>query len=40
MKKVTILGTGSYVPPRVLSNFDLQKMGLETTDEWIAQRTG
>lgn len=40
MKKITILGTGSYVPPKVLSNFDLQKMGLDTTDEWIAQRTG
>jgi 3-oxoacyl-[acyl-carrier-protein] synthase-3 len=34
------LGTGSYVPPKVLSNLDLQKMGLDTTDEWIIQRTG
>jgi 3-oxoacyl-[acyl-carrier-protein] synthase-3 len=40
MKKITILGTGSYVPPKRLTNFDLQKMGLDTTDEWIAQRTG
>jgi 3-oxoacyl-[acyl-carrier-protein] synthase-3 len=40
MKTVRILGTGSYVPPKVLTNFDLEKMGLETTDEWIAQRTG
>jgi 3-oxoacyl-[acyl-carrier-protein] synthase-3 len=40
MKKITILGTGSYVPPKILTNFDLQKMGLDTTDEWIAQRTG
>ena len=40
MKPVRILGTGSYVPPKVLSNSDLQKMGLDTTDEWIAQRTG
>jgi 3-oxoacyl-[acyl-carrier-protein] synthase-3 len=40
MDKITILGTGSYVPPKVLANPDLQKMGLETTDEWIAQRTG
>ncbi len=38
--KVVILGTGSYVPPKVLTNFDLQKMGLDTTDEWIVQRTG
>ncbi len=40
MKKITILGTGSYVPPKILTNSDLQKMGLDTTDEWIAQRTG
>lgn len=37
---VRILGTGSYVPPKVLTNFDLQEMGLDTTDEWIVQRTG
>jgi 3-oxoacyl-[acyl-carrier-protein] synthase-3 len=37
---IRILGTGSYVPPKRLTNFDLQKMGLETTDEWIVQRTG
>jgi 3-oxoacyl-[acyl-carrier-protein] synthase-3 len=40
MGSIRILGTGSYVPPRVLTNFDLQKMGLDTTDEWIVQRTG
>jgi len=40
MKSVRILGTGSYVPPRVLTNFDLQNMGLDTTDEWIVKRTG
>jgi 3-oxoacyl-[acyl-carrier-protein] synthase-3 len=40
MDKISILGTGSYVPPKVLANADLQKMGLDTTDEWIAQRTG
>ncbi|MEE9612720.1 MAG: beta-ketoacyl-ACP synthase III, partial [Desulfatiglandales bacterium] len=37
---IRILGTGSYVPPKRLTNFDLQKMGLDTTDEWIVQRTG
>ncbi len=37
---IRILGTGSYVPPRRLTNADLQKWGLETTDEWIVQRTG
>ncbi len=40
MEAVRILGTGSYVPPKVLTNFDLEKMGLDTTDEWIVQRTG
>jgi 3-oxoacyl-[acyl-carrier-protein] synthase-3 len=40
MKRIRILGTGSYVPPKVLTNFDLQAMGLDTTDEWITQRTG
>jgi 3-oxoacyl-[acyl-carrier-protein] synthase III len=36
---ITILGTGSYVPPRVLHNRDLEKT-LNTSDEWITQRTG
>lgn len=40
MNDIIILGTGSYVPPKVLTNFDLQKMGLDTTDEWITTRTG
>jgi len=40
MSSVRILGTGSYVPPKVLSNFDIQKMGLDTSDEWIVKRTG
>ncbi len=40
MGGVQLLGTGSHVPPRVLSNADLETMGLETTDEWIVQRTG
>ena len=34
-----ILGTGAYVPERVLSNFDLENM-VETSDEWITTRTG
>ena len=34
-----ITGTGSYLPQKVLSNFDLEKM-VETTDEWIRTRTG
>lgn len=40
MKTIRILGTGAYVPPKILNNFDLQKMGLDTTHEWIVQRTG
>jgi 3-oxoacyl-[acyl-carrier-protein] synthase-3 len=40
MPSVRILGTGSYVPPKVLSNYDIQKMGLDTSDEWIVKRTG
>ena len=40
MEPVRILGTGSFVPPKVLSNLDLQEMGLNTTDEWVVQRTG
>jgi 3-oxoacyl-[acyl-carrier-protein] synthase-3 len=34
-----ITGVGSYVPPQAYTNFDLEKM-LDTTDEWIQQRTG
>ena len=40
MTYIRILGTGSYVPPKRLTNLDLEKMGLDTTDEWIVQRTG
>ena len=40
MSSIKILGTGSYVPPKILTNVDLEKMGLDTTDEWITQRTG
>lgn len=38
-RKAKIIGTGSYVPERVLTNSDLEKM-VETTDEWIFTRTG
>ena len=36
---VGILGTGSHLPEKVLSNADLEKM-VETSDEWIVTRTG
>lgn len=39
MKAVKILGIGSYAPETVLSNDDLSKI-VETSDEWIASRTG
>jgi 3-oxoacyl-[acyl-carrier-protein] synthase III len=36
-----ISGTGFYVPPRVVTNDDLAKeFGIDTTHEWIVQRTG
>jgi 3-oxoacyl-[acyl-carrier-protein] synthase-3 len=38
-KRIGILGTGSFVPERILSNFDLEKI-LNTNDEWIYKRTG
>jgi len=34
-----VLGCGSYLPSRVLTNSDLSRM-VDTTDEWITQRTG
>ena len=39
MKKTIIKGTGRYVPPRVVTNQDLEQW-METSDEWIRQRTG
>ena len=34
-----IIGTGGYLPERVLSNADLEKM-VDTSDQWIVERTG
>lgn len=39
MKFSKILGTGSYLPERVVTNFDLEKM-VETSNDWIVERTG
>lgn len=39
LKSVGILGTGTYVPNKVLTNQDLEKM-VDTSDEWIVTRTG
>ena len=39
-----ITGTGSYLPPRRLTNHDLAaelaERGIETSHEWIVERTG
>jgi 3-oxoacyl-[acyl-carrier-protein] synthase-3 len=39
VRKIRIIGTGSYVPPKVLTNLDLEKM-VDTTEQWIKERTG
>lgn len=38
-RRVKISALGTYVPPRLLTNADLEKM-VDTSDEWILQRTG
>ena len=38
-REVYVRGTGFYLPEKVLTNFDLEKM-VDTSDEWIVQRTG
>jgi 3-oxoacyl-[acyl-carrier-protein] synthase-3 len=38
-KRIGLLGTGSFLPEKVLSNKDLEKF-LDTNDEWIYRRTG
>lgn len=39
MRRARIIGTGSYVPEKVITNQDFEKY-LDTTDEWIVSRTG
>jgi 3-oxoacyl-[acyl-carrier-protein] synthase-3 len=39
MRRARIAGLSTYVPPRVLTNADLEKL-VETSNEWILQRTG
>ncbi|MEO7933088.1 MAG: beta-ketoacyl-ACP synthase III [Chthoniobacterales bacterium] len=38
-RPVSIVGTGSYVPEKILTNAELEKL-VETSDEWIVSRTG
>lgn len=44
MPYTKIIGTGGYLPPRIVSNDDLAAQlaqhGLETSDQWITERTG
>jgi 3-oxoacyl-[acyl-carrier-protein] synthase-3 len=39
MRNSTIIGSGFYVPPKVVTNDDLSKL-MDTSDEWIRERTG
>lgn len=39
MKKTRVAGVGHYLPERVVTNQDLEKM-MDTTNEWIVERTG
>jgi 3-oxoacyl-[acyl-carrier-protein] synthase-3 len=39
MKKVGIIGVGEYLPEKILTNADLEKM-VDTSNEWIISRTG
>ena len=39
MRRAIITGTGREIPPQVVTNFDLEKT-MNTTDEWIQQRSG
>src|SRR6202045_1997556 len=39
LRTVSIVGTGSYVPEKVLTNEDLSRM-VDTSDDWITTRTG
>ena len=39
MIRAAITGVASYVPEKILTNFDLEKL-VDTNDEWIVSRTG
>ncbi|MBC7364626.1 MAG: ketoacyl-ACP synthase III [Candidatus Aminicenantes bacterium] len=39
MRRTIIKGIGHYIPPRVVTNHDLEKI-MNTSDEWIRERTG
>jgi 3-oxoacyl-[acyl-carrier-protein] synthase III len=39
LKNARIIGTGSYLPEKVLTNAEIEKL-VDTTDQWIVERTG
>ena len=39
MPKASLISIAAYAPPKILTNFELEKM-VETNDEWIVKRTG
>ncbi|MEE3194992.1 MAG: 3-oxoacyl-ACP synthase, partial [Candidatus Poribacteria bacterium] len=39
MRSSALIGTGSYLPDKILTNFDLEKM-VDTSNEWILKMTG
>jgi 3-oxoacyl-[acyl-carrier-protein] synthase-3 len=39
MKRAVVIGTGAYLPAKILHNDDLARM-VDTSDEWIVERTG
>lgn len=39
MRRVGIIGVGKYLPKKILTNYNLEKM-VDTSDEWITTRTG
>lgn len=39
MPKASLISIAAYAPPKILTNFDLEK-SVETSDEWIVKRTG
>ena len=40
VRGAVITGWGTALPPKTLTNRDLEEMGLDTSDEWIVERTG
>ena len=40
MTRTRLIGCGKYLPAQVVTNNDLVARGIETSDEWIQERTG